>query len=238
MAGAIHSTGKKDYTTPDWILGAVRDFFRDIQRADAADLGIDLDPCSNPQSTVDAALNLMLEEEKVWNSETKQVEIHRNSILLAQGNWLHDRASNHQGVVPCWQFGDGLERSWTGLRVYFNPPFGYNKITKLGINDWINKAIEEAAWPQLEYKNIPEIIGCLPDTPETKPWKNGVLLTAQGRCQLARRVKFGGMKTGIPKPISLVYWGQHPEIFKEHFRQFGRVENPSSVYKDQSHIRL
>lgn len=233
MSGAILSTGKKNYTTPEWICEEVRKFFRKVvgnSPDETNDPGIDLDPCSNPQSHVRAGLNVMLEDPAL-------------PFTLGLGTVLSSAPELR------FQQGDGLTMSWyqpslfrvvaiaAGAidvsRDYWNPPFGYDKATKIGIKNWIYKAMaERAVDPRIES------IGCIPDCPETIPWKNGLLLKAQGRCQLARRVKFGGMTTGIPKPISLVYLGSNPQLFKDHFKHFGRVENPSVVYADQADLKL
>jgi hypothetical protein len=211
MAGAILSTGKKNYTTPEWIVDEVHTFFKQVKACkghfpvDVGVPGITLDPCSNPQSHVAAGRNVMLEPV--------------GAVLTPDAMWR------------TYEQGNGLTMPWGDEYVYVNPPFGYNKATKIGIKDWIYKALQER-------KTGAEIVMCIPDCPETKPWKNGLLLAAQGRCQLARRVKFGGMKTGIPKPISLVYLGEHPQVFKDQFKRLGRVENPSAVYADQAHISL
>lgn len=226
MAGAIVSTGKVDYTTPDDedlpIISMVRAFFREIRRIktgvdDINDPGIDLDPCSNPQAIVGAKLNFQLEP--VDPTEAIQ------TFICKAGTW---ETSHVQA--------DGLAAVWSNSRIYVNPPFGRKK-GGTSVTDWVMK--------EQESLNV-EVIYCIPDTPETHLWKNHILLQADGRCQLKQRVVFGNMfdkegklvKTGIPKPISLVYFGEYPEVFKKFFRTLGRVENPLEVYADQVDITL
>lgn len=238
MAGAIVSTGRKDYCTPQYILDPVRAFFRKLNGR-----GITLDPCSNPKSQVLATRNIMLETELELAQQNamafiRERVLHTMSVQLCDAEVYGDNVTLNLG----FETGDGLAASWQGENVYDNPPFGYDKVAKIGIKNWIRKALAEAELAQIKRLNDidprTEIISCVPDTPETIPWKNGILLKAQGRCQLSRRVPFVGMKAVIPKPISLVYFGSNPKLFKEMFKSIGRVENPSEVYADQAEISL
>lgn len=259
MAGAILSTGRKDYCTPQWILNPVREFFLKLNGR-----GITLDPCSNPKSLVLADKNVMLEsglqlEEAKGNAAVatacmaleqnlfKAVSQEALTSVVGLDTWLTapglESAPKFQvrELTPAgMQFltGNGLQTSWFGENTYFNPPFGYDKEIKVGIKNWIEKALRESAEAKARNGGNTEIIACIPDTPETGPWKNGVLLKAEGRCQLMKRVAFVGMKAVLPKPISLVYFGSNPALFKEVFRTLGRVENPSVVYADQAGIPL
>ena len=235
MAGAIHSTGRVDYTTPPWIVSAVREFFINVRTLHGGSpCGIDLDPASNVDSVVDAKRNVIYDAgvnniqliEAAFNCATRSIA-HEVEVAMFYGHEAGCRK-----IQPTFELGDGLAVSWAGLRVYCNPPFGKKK-GEPGIAAWIAKAIAEA-----EADKDTEIILCIPDAIDTKPWKNGILIKAQGRCQLAKRVKFGGMKTSIPRSISLVYFGRNPIKFKHHFKKYGRVENPSEVYADQADIIL
>ena len=190
MAGAISSTGRVDYNTPAHLLVPVRKFFGGQ---------IELDPCSNLNSLVDAELNIVY-----GNPESPSYHI-----------------SDSGGTFV---FGNGLKSPWNGTNVFVNPPFRTSK-------EWILKAVEEV-------KQGAEVIFLIPDSPETKIWKNTILLKAAGRCQLKQRVKFVGMKNTITKPVSFVYFGKYPNEFKEVFKTYGRVENPQEVYADQADIVL
>lgn len=262
MGGAILSTGRKDYCTPPVLLEPIRDFFMALNGRD-----ITLDPCSNPKSLVMATRNIMLESGLALDEARTHVAVElikralEKNLFRVQsapgltsviGLEMYLESVKDGSVIPAMDFvpgpklmdfitGDGLAMSWQGENTYFNPPFGYSKVTKIGIKNWIQKALYEAEMGKLrsqaEDRNVnTEIIACIPDTPETIPWKMGILLKADGRCQLGKRVPFIGMKQGIPKPISLVYFGSNPALFKEHFKHLGRVENPSVVYADQAEI--
>lgn len=234
MGGAILSTGRKDYCTPPVLVEKIRDFFKLLNGR-----GITLDPCSNPKSLVMAEKNVMVETGLALDEAATHVHMELISRKLE---------ATMLGVSPRilapWPMdfitGDGLATSWQNENTYFNPPFGYSKETKIGIKNWINKALKEAELAKIQrqndVQNTTEIIACIPDTPETIPWKMGILLKAEGRCQLGKRVPFIGMKQGIPKPISLVYFGSNPQLFKDVFKYVGRVENPSAVYADQADI--
>jgi hypothetical protein len=237
MGGAILSTGRKDYCTPAVLVEKIRDFFKQLNGR-----GITLDPCSNPKSLVMAEKNIMLETGLALSDAAVTVSAElisrRLETQLFRGG---DPATMPAPWPMSFTTGDGLAMSWQGDNTYFNPPFGYNKETKVGVKTWIQKALYESELgkirSQAEDRNVgTEIIACIPDTPETIPWKMGILLKADGRCQLGKRVPFRGMKQGIPKPISLIYFGSNPQLFKDVFKYFGRVENPSVVYADQAEI--
>jgi len=236
MGGAILSTGRKDYCTPPVLVEKIRWFFQQVNSR-----GITLDPCSNPKSLVMAEKNIMLETGIALSEAAVTV----SAELISRGlETLLFRGGDPATMPAPWPMsfttGNGMTMSWQGDNTYFNPPFGYNKETKVGVKTWIAKAIKEAELAKIRRQNDTldntEIIACIPDTPETIPWKMGILLKADGRCQLGKRVPFMGMKQGIPKPISLVYFGSRPDLFKNVFKYLGRVENPSVVYADQADI--
>jgi hypothetical protein len=226
MAGAIASTGKTDYTTPEYMLRPVRAFFRAV-------LGlppgihdpnpIDLDPCSNPRAEVFAHLNI---QKEALSQEQKLLAKHRESVGIR------------------FEEGDGLEIDYAGKRVFINPPFGY------GIGRWIRKALfhsqtQPGAFLSPEIKPALSIL-LVPETPDTEIWKDSVLMQAMGRCQIGHRPKFKGfdlitgeaVKNGIPKPCAYLYFG--PEefypLFKQIFEVMGRVECPYRVYRGQGRI--
>lgn len=236
MAGAIVSTNKKDYTTPSYIVQKVREFYRRIGSFSGA--GITLDPSSNPQSPVKAMISCQLEKPEPIGID-------------------HVREFTENGHEYNWTCAvlqtDGLAYDWKNHFVYDNPPFGRSP-NGTTVSHWVMKGIKT----RIEAPNT-ELIYCIPDTPETDLWKNQILLKAQGRCQLKKRVVFGNMfktkpgseeflldeegekipkKTGIPKPVSLVYFGNYPVDFRQDFQYLGRVENPSEVYSNQKDIRL
>lgn len=203
MAGAIASTGKTNYCTPEWIVEAVRNFYEGT---------IDLDPCSNANSLVNAISNFY----------------HPDDTLTLEA--LAERPSRDpQEPLVRFSAQDGLDLSaWAyNRRVYINPPFGNKNITK-----WVQLAIKAK-----EEKNC-EVILLIPDTPETKLWKNTILLKADGRCQLKKRVSFRFAKSSIPKAISIIYFGHNYVRFLEIFKHLGRVECPKEVYANQADIEL
>lgn len=241
MSGAIKSTGRKDYCTPQYILDPIRDFFQALNGR-----GITLDPCSNLKSQVLAKRNVMLEIEvdvARKNALAYVLEMIATGQVKTQICDAFEPTDDSIRLDIDFETGDGLGMSWQGENTFWNPPFGYDKLTKIGIKNWIRKALYEGEMAKLrsqaEDRNVgTEIIGLIPDCPETIPWKNGILLKADGRCQLSKRVPFIGMKAVIPKPISLVYFGSNPTLFKDVFKKIGRVENPAVVYADQAWITL
>lgn len=226
MAGAIASTGKTDYTTPEYMLRPVRAFFRAILGLSPGvhdQNPIDLDPCSNPRAEVFARLNI---QQEPLSGDQRSLAEYRAAM----------------GIL--FQEGDGLELDWAGKRTFINPPFGH------GIGRWIRKALfhSQTQPGSFLHPDIKPAISILlvPETPDTEVWKGSVLMQAMGRCQIGHRPKFKGtdlitglpVKNGIPKPCSYLYFG--PEefypLFKQIFEVMGRVECPYRVYAGQDRI--
>lgn len=221
MAGAISSTGKKDYTTPENLLIPVRIFFArlralghhafhsDQDPTRPSDPLIDIDPCSNANAIVRAAINIQLEP--------------------VEPGLMDGLVSPNCGDGVMRVRDDGLKYKMPpNANQYINPPFGR------GLKAWFDKALRD----YLE-ANVATVL-CVPDTPDTIAWIKGVLVQAEGRCQIGHRPKFGGMKAGIPKTISFLYYGP-PEFYEEFvtvFQHLGRCESPRRVYEGQKEITV
>jgi len=100
----------------------------------------------------------------------------------------------HFTLDPCPLGGgdiDGLERSWTGERVYCNPPYGRD------VGRWLAKAREAAIAVYL-----------LPSRTDTAWWHDYALSADEIRF-VRGRLKFGDAKSGAPFPsVILVYRGE------------------------------
>jgi hypothetical protein len=92
---------------------------------------------------------------------------------------------------PLGGSGDGLALSWSGHRVYCNPPYGR------GVGAWLAKASEADL-----------AVFLLPSRTDTRWWHEYAMKANEIRF-LRGRLKFGGSKTGAPFPsVVLVYRGK------------------------------
>jgi site-specific DNA-methyltransferase (adenine-specific) len=104
---------------------------------------------------------------------------------------------------------DGLARSWTGERVFMNPPYGRGDD---GIAPWVRKAREESVAGAL-------VVGLIPARVDTGWWQENVLGYADVRF-LRGRVQFvpppgymppkgqkGQSGAGFPSTV-VVWWGR------------------------------
>jgi DNA N-6-adenine-methyltransferase (Dam) len=83
---------------------------------------------------------------------------------------------------------DGLYKSWTGHRVFCNPPYGR------GVGDWLAKAPEADV-----------AVFLLPARTDTRWWHTYALKANEIRF-IRGRLRFGGSKTGAPFPsVLLIY---------------------------------
>lgn len=86
---------------------------------------------------------------------------------------------------------NGLVRSWSGRRVFCNPPYGR------GVGEWLAKAREAVLAVYL-----------LPARTDTRWWHEHAMKADEIRF-LRGRLKFGNATTGAPFPsVVLVYRGQ------------------------------
>lgn len=213
MSGAILTTGKIDYCTPDWILDSVRKFFWRLSGSGT----IDVDPCTNWRSIVGAQYNFYKE-----SSTTRGLRrLSKWAKRYKTGKWIETDGT----VLANW--GYYLNRlTFNGVTVYINPPFGNKAIAQ-----WVNTAFEAS-------QQGCEVVMLIPLTPETKTWKNKILLRADGLCALKKRVSFIGTRSGIPKSLALVYFGKNYLEFETAMRDIGRCFSPKAAFQNQSHIVL
>lgn len=94
---------------------------------------------------------------------------------------------------------DGLSKSWTGERVFMNPPYGY------GLKYWVKKAYDETHG--LEGAEI--VVGVLPSSSDVAWFHDYVYHIAEIRF-LRGRVKFenseNGKKGSSTKGTMIVIW--------------------------------
>ena len=94
---------------------------------------------------------------------------------------------------------DGLTLSWTGWRVWMNPPYGRE------IAWWVEKARREAEMGCL-------VVGLLPARIDARWWQEHVQGHADVRF-IAGRLKFGDAKSAAPFPSAIAVWWATPAVF-------------------------
>lgn len=87
---------------------------------------------------------------------------------------------------------DGLTQSWTGERVFMNPPYGRV------IGDWVRKAYEESQKGAM-------IVALIPARTDTRYWHDYVMKADEIRL-VKGRIKFGDGSNSAPFPSAVVVW--------------------------------
>ena len=120
---------------------------------------------------------------------------------------------------------DGIAQDWepdkAGL-IYVNPPYGRE------LKFWVEKCVSESVKrPFLRQHSLnSEIILLMPARTDTSYWHHGVLGHADAICYLRGRLRFKGANASAPFPSALVYFGDRPNGFRDHFRGIGHVHLP------------
>lgn len=195
--GYIPTVKNHSWCTPEWILAACRAVFHVKQ--------IDLDPCSNAVSIVNAKTEWRLTDgvnglERDWSPFS--------SIFV---NPPYGQAHLHG--TECREWDPATQGSWGQADRIVRQQYHTTSI-----NDWIKKCAQ--------YK---EVIALVPVTPETAAWKQYVWGTASAICFVGKRISFidpttGRLaKQGFPKPHALIYWGEHYTQFQPVMREIGTV---------------
>jgi len=87
---------------------------------------------------------------------------------------------------------DGLAQSWSGHRVFMNPPYG-REIAK-----WVAKA-------RLESEAGCTVVGLLPARTDARWWHQNVMSYADVHF-IAGRLKFGNAENSAPFPSAIALW--------------------------------
>lgn len=193
MAGHIATAACTDWCTPARILGRVR----------AALEGIDLDPCSNAESLVEAEI----------------------------ANWIGPPEGT-DGLVADWlpggtvfvnpPFGTVHRHRETKLVVSAAewkevPPPERKNYDRFTLGDWVKKIVAE------HERALCEVILLSPANVDTSVWHDLIFPTAHATCFLRGRVQFEGATQVAPMPIALSYWGEHEARFERVMDYEGRV---------------
>lgn len=106
---------------------------------------------------------------------------------------------------------NGLEKSWRGMRVFMNPPYG----REIGL--WMKKAWFEST--------LGSTVVCLvPARTDTIWWHSFVIATGAEVRFVKGRLKFGGSKNSAPFPSAVV-------VFDEHRKRLNRGDKKAILEK-------
>jgi phage N-6-adenine-methyltransferase len=86
---------------------------------------------------------------------------------------------------------DGLNKDWSGNKVFMNPPYGR------AIKDWIKKAYEEGQ------KNDTTVVALIPARTDTRYWHDYVM-KSDAIYFIRGRLKFGNGENSAPFPSAVV----------------------------------
>ena len=206
MAGYIADAGSVAWCTPERILSVVVRTFQSR---------IDLDPCSNENSLVNA----------------------RTSFRLPDVDGLKSDWSNYDNVFVNPPFGTSYLEKATKV-AYSNKEFSEKfpdakqrkdevssgRFERQTISDWITKTI-------LVSETVPGIL-FIPANVDTKIWQNLIFTKCEAVCWVAGRVRFFGGRPELmgkeacaPMAMALVLAGTPKEVplFRDVASQIGRV---------------
>jgi len=202
MAGYTPDVVSQDWCTPEWILVAVREAFG-VQQ-------IDLDPCSNDTSLVNARVEYGVPTnnglEDSWDFPSAFVNPPYGTSRMHR--------EHREFVGPKqWKEMSRAERK---------------KYVVTSIAHWLSRCAAAAN------DHGSQVIALVPVTPETKGWLKSVWPQANGICFFDKRVKFIDFLTKeecpqvIPKPLAIIYWAGAAgdagyERFEAAFSKLGQV---------------
>lgn len=212
MAGHIEDAGRVDWTTPQAILGPVREVFGGT---------IDLDPCSNEKPVVGAKLEYRLPNHdglvEPWSGKifvnppygSCYMHIKDKRILPSKVTTLEYEASDEKTK-----------------RLYVKKDEWYKLLSanvnasgecrKTTIADWVKRC--ENAY----ISKGSSVILLVPAAVDTRHWQDMIFKTACAVNFLRGRVHFDDAGPA-PMACALVYWGRDPVTFEDTTETLGKI---------------
>lgn len=139
-------------------------------------------------------LPLFEQYNRMWGFTLDAAASHENKLVRTyctlDGTFIDDRPAPEK-----LSDSDGLAYSWTGQRVWINPPYGRGLLAP-----FIKKAYSEVRFGSCEV-----VVALLPVRTEQAWFHDYVLNKAQIEF-LRGRVKYDGLSTGAPFPSMVVTW--------------------------------
>ena len=226
MAGHIESSKNIDWTTPQWVVDALKLVFTDGRIA--------LDPCSNPHSIVKAEVEYMLSKgndglKDSWNAPSVYVNppfgvcyvnVEKDSVLTPKEyRRLTKGTKEYTPTAEDIAFATSHRRT--------------------DIKMWLQRCTDA------NKDHDSEVVALIPAAVDTAHWQKNIFKTASAVCFPKGRMKFGvppppeGIsevekakwpKAGpAPMATALVYWGENVTAFFNAFEKYGTVINLRST---------
>lgn len=204
MPGYLGESTSVKWCSPQWIVDAAREVMGSIE----------LDPCGNPDSLVNATTTFQLPETdgllQDWNQYTT---IYQNSPFGRY--YMHKITKEILSVKQFRPLPDNIKAEYDSY----------------SIKDWIKK--DRDTFYSFHWQDNPgpkQIMALMPASVGTKMWqKEGIWLDVDrlwaNVCFLEGRVKFLGATQGAPMDCAVVYWDNtgNGKKFTNVFKDLGYV---------------
>lgn len=121
---------------------------------------------------------------------------------------------------------NGLVQKWGG-NVWLNPPYGLNEDKKSNQALWSSAFFDR--YERGEFQTGILLVTCCPDRSWFSRFWDYPL------CIFSSRLKFWAPEGQPNQPVDAnvaAYCGSNPEVFAEHFRQFGRIIVPRGTFSE------
>ena len=189
----IQESAKVDWNTPQWVIDLCREAMGSIE----------LDPCSNPTSLVNANVAWTLPDhdglKEPWNAKTVFVNPPYGRVYMNK----------------------------TTKALYTPKEFRALSLTKEQKRDYATSTIYDWVYLAQRYFDIFKYDLCLliPASVETKHWQKIIFKHSNAICFFKSRVKFIGGSNSPPMPTALIYYGSNTDVFVKVFEPYGFVLN-------------
>lgn len=223
-AGTHHDAAESvHWGTPGKIITPVKSFFGGK---------IDLDPCSNDGSIVQAVVEYKLPHidglKAPWAVNGPRTSTYVNppfgrfyirddlQVIYSAKEWTRGRKlwksycdGNHLHLDEAATLACGAISDAEAAR-----------FTAYSIKDWVLRCKRAA------YEEECEVISLLPAATDTGHWQDIIFPFAHSVCFIKGRLQFlGNVKGPAPMATALAYFGPNPALFGEHFRSLGTIRH-------------
>ncbi len=203
MAGYIATAGSIDHGTPLAFIERARKLFGGQ---------IDLDPCSNSTSIIQAATEYVLPKNDglvdPWALKaTGPTNVWENPPFGRYYMHIRDRFA-----LSAADFKKLIEKF----------PEEEANFEVHNLSEWVKKTNAEF-WAFQSCERWAETVMILPAAVDTANWQDIIFPNAVAWLAIRGRVKYLGAEQGAPMASALAYWGRNPEGFEDCFSDLGRV---------------
>ncbi len=203
-----------DWCTPERVLSPVRDFFDGV---------VDLDPCSNDSSIVNATVEFKLPEhdglKESWAVEGPGTKVYDNPpfgrcyvrddnmVVLSAKQWTRGRKLFKEFQKNPTEAGIGPD-AITDVEA--------GRFRSTSIRNWVDKAVYHHREDQAQ------VLTLIPAAVDTATWQDGVFPTSSAICYIKGRLTFlGNVKGPAPMACAIVGWVDDTDRFVKVFSTLG-----------------